>query len=207
MQSSEDGQWMWNGAKWVPNTTSSPLSSTLQSPIGQDSSVYGHLSPSSAQKSAMPRIVPLIGSILILVSFFLPYLNIIGFTVSGFDMVFLAFEFLDFGDVSDGGSGGDGVEFSGLMFFIMLMMFCLSPVFYFVTMVVSTVLLATGKRTISMGIFHLGYFLILSVAAVLSSVEIFSNSISLFSFVGSGFYLASLAPILWLFQNPPKALL
>lgn len=122
-------------------------------------------------------------------------------------MVFLAFEFLDFGDVSDGGSGGDGVEFSGLMFFIMLMMFSLSPVFYFVTMVVSTVLLATGKRTISMGIFHLGYFLILSVAAVLSSVEIFSNSISLFSFVGSGFYLASLAPILWLFQNPPKALL
>lgn len=206
MQTSEDGQWMWNGEKWVPNTTSSPLASTLQSAIGQDQSVYGRLPASSVRQSAMPRIVPLIGTILLLVSFFLPYLNIIGFTLSAFDLVFLSFEIIDFGDVTDGGSGEGSFDFSGLMFFISLIMFSLSPIFYFVTMIVSTVLLATKKRTMSMGIFHLGYFAILAMAAVLGSVEIFGNSMSIFSFIGSGFYLASLAPILWLFQNPPKAL-
>ena len=133
-----------------------------------------------------------------MISFFLPYLNIIGYTISAFDLVFLAFEFLDFGEFFGGG-------FSELMLFISLFMFALSPVFYFATMAVSIVLLATGRRTMSIGILHLGYFLILVLTTVLGTIEVFSESISIFSFLSYGFYMASLAPILWLFQNPPKA--
>jgi hypothetical protein len=198
MHTSEDGQWMWNGTKWVPNTTSSPVSITLQSTISPEHSMHSYLPSSLDQKNGLLRIVPFIGTILLMISFFLPYLNIIGYTISAFDLVFLAFEFLDFGEFFGGG-------FSELMLFISLFMFALSPVFYFATMAVSIVLLATGRRTMYIGILHLGYFLLLVLTTVLGTIEVFSESISIFSFLSYGFYMASLAPILWLFQNPPKA--
>ena len=160
--------------------------------------MHSYLPSSLDQKNGLLRIVPFIGTILLMISFFLPYLNIFGYTISALDLIFLAFEFLDFGEFFGGG-------FSELMLFISLFMFVLSQVFYFATMAVSIVLLATGRRTMSIGILHLGYFLILVLTTVLGTIEIFSESISIFSFLSYGFYMASLAPILWLFQNPPKA--
>ncbi len=103
MHTSEDGQWMWNGTKWVPNTTSSPVSITLQSTISPEHSMHSYLPSSLDQKNGLLRIVPFIGTILLMISFFLPYLNIIGYTISAFDLVFLAFEFLDFGEFFGGG--------------------------------------------------------------------------------------------------------
>lgn len=210
MQKSDDGQWMWNGNQWVPNTTGMAAPPKPQPQAVIEQSMYGSLPNASNSKSGLPRFVPWIGTGFLLISFFMPFIDLFGYTVSGFEMVFFIFEFMEMGDVggsSGGGGGGGGLAFNELMLFVSLIMFGFSPLFYFVTMIVTTVLLATGKRTMSMGILHVSYFLIFLVATVLGSVDLFGESLSVLLILAPGFYMASLTPILWLFQNPPKSAL
>ena len=205
MQLSDDGQWMWNGTDWIPAgqpAVVQPLGAPFGAPapasismpqMNQPQIVYVH------EEKSSKKIVPWIGVGLILLSLFLPYLSILGFfEISGFEMIGIMGEASEMFSEDTGSSDSDGYDEPGgddeglgsdeMTLLISGFMFFFSPLFFILTSVVSGILLFMGKSTKIVGIIHLSYVGIFLLFGMLSpSVE----DISIFSFVGIGFYLGA----------------
>lgn len=205
MQLSDDGQWMWNGTDWIPAgqpAVVQPLGAPFGAPapasismpqMNQPQIVYVH------EEKSSKKIVPWIGVGLILLSLFMPYLSVLGFfEKSGFEMIGIMGEAAEMFSEDTGSSDSDGYDEPGgddeglgsdeMTLLISGFMFFFSPLFFILTGVVSGILLLMGKSTKIVGITHLSYFGIFLLFGMLSpSVE----DISIFSFVGIGFYLGA----------------
>ena len=214
MQLSDDGQWMWNGTDWVPvgqpavvqsvvdptpigftgTTVNSPTQVSISMPqMNQPQVVYVQEEKSSS------RIIPWIGVGVILLSLFMPYVSILGiFEISGFEMIGFMGEIAEMASDDSGSSDSDGYDEPGgddqglgseeMTLLIAFFMFGLSPLVFLLSGITSGILLLMKKSTKIMGILHLSYAVIFLFFAILSpSLE----DISIFSFVGFGFYLGA----------------
>jgi len=139
------------------------------------------------QEKAPNKALPWIGVGLILVSLFLPYISVMGFGVSGFEMIGLVGELMDGVDGgslddSDGGDSGDAFMTIGVI------MFMLSPLFFIFSAIVSALALLMKKSPRIMGVIHLSYGVILIILGMLMPSE---SGISVFDFIGIGFYMGA----------------
>lgn len=214
MQLSDDGQWMWNGTDWVPvgqpavvqsvvdptpigftgTTVNAPTQVSISMPqMNQQQVVYVQEEKSSS------RVIPWIGVGVILLSLFMPYVSILGiFEISGFEMIGFMGEIAEMASDDAGSSDSDGYDEPGgddqglgseeMTLLIAFFMFGLSPLVFLLSGITSGILLLMNKSTKIMGILHLSYAVIFLFFAILSpSLE----DISIFSFVGFGFYLGA----------------
>ena len=207
MQLSDDGQFMWNGTNWIPvgqpalsqpdltgSTFGAPAPASISmSQMNQPQVVYVQEEKSSS------RVIPWIGVGVILLSLFMPYISILGiFEISGFEMIGFMGEIADMAGDDAGSSDSDGYDEPGgddqglgseeMTLLIAFFMFGLSPLIFLLSGITSGILLLMKKSTKIMGILHLSYAVIFLFFAILSpSLE----DISIFSFVGFGFYLGA----------------
>ena len=212
MQLSDDGQWMWNGTDWVPVGQSAVVQPVLPQP-GLTGATFGAPAPASIsmpqmnqpqvvyiqEEKSSSRVIPWIGVGVILLSLFMPYVSILGiFEISGFEMIGFMGEFADMASDDSGSSDSDGYDEPGgddqglgseeMTLLIAFFMFGLSPLVFLLSGITSGILLLMNKSTKIMGILHLSYAVIFLFFAILSpSLE----DISIFSFVGFGFYLGA----------------
>ena len=212
MQLSDDGQWMWNGTDWVPVGQSAVVQPVLPQP-GLTGATFGAPAPASIsmpqmnqpqvvyiqEEKSSSRIIPWIGVGVILLSLFMPYVSILGiFEISGFEMIGFMGEIADMASDDSGSSDSDGYDEPGgddqglgseeMTLLIAFFMFGLSPLVFLLSGITSGILLLMKKSTKIMGILHLSYAVIFLFFAILSpSLE----DISIFSFVGFGFYLGA----------------
>ena len=212
MQLSDDGQWMWNGTDWVPVGQSAVVQPVLPQP-GLTGATFGAPAPASIsmpqmnqpqvvyiqEEKSSSRIIPWIGVGVILLSLFMPYVSILGiFEISGFEMIGFMGEIADMASDDSGSSDSDGYDEPGgddqglgseeMTLQIAFFMFGLSPLVFLLSGITSAILLLLKKSTKIMGILHLSYAVIFLFFAILSpSLE----DISIFSFVGFGFYLGA----------------
>ena len=212
MQLSDDGQWMWNGTDWVPVGQSAVVQPVLPQP-GLTGATFGAPAPASIsmpqmnqpqvvyiqEEKSSSRIIPWIGVGVILLSLFMPYVSILGiFEISGFEMIGFMGEIADMASDDSGSSDSDGYDEPGgdaqglgaeeMTLLIAFFMFGLSPLVFLLSGITSAILLLLKKSTKIMGILHLSYAVIFLFFAILSpSLE----DISIFSFVGFGFYLGA----------------
>lgn len=215
MQLSDDGQWMWNGTDWVPapqQAMAPPIPNPTPIHVGMAGSTPG-MAPMGMtamnqpqqvvimQEKGSKKIVPWVGVGLILISLFMPYVSVMGFfEVSGFEIIGYVGEVFeavgdDSGDDSLGDGGGDiddeddfslGAE--GWALVVAAILFVLSPLFFLITSITSSIILLMGKSPRIVGIVHLAYVAIFMVAALASpSLEGFS----IFSIIGFGFYMGA----------------
>ena len=208
MQLSDDGQWMWNGTDWVPAPQQAMAPQIPDpTPVQFGMSGMGMAAMNQPQQVVImqekesKKIVPWVGVGLILISLFMPYVSVMGFfEVSGFEMIGYVGEVFeavgdDSGDDSLGDGGGDiddeddfslGAE--GWALVVAAILFVLSPLFFLITSITSSIILLMGKSPRIVGIVHLAYVAIFMVAALASpSLEGFS----IFSIIGFGFYMGA----------------
>ena len=212
MQLSDDGQWMWNGTDWVPVGQSAVVQPVLPQP-GLTGATFGAPAPASIsmpqmnqqqvvyvqEEKSSSRVIPWIGVGVILLSLFMPYVSILGiFEISGFEMIGFMGEIAEMASDDAGSSDSDGYDEPGgddqglgseeMTLLIAFFMFGLSPLVFLLSGITSGILLLMNKSTKIMGILHLSYAVIFLFFAILSpSLE----DISIFSFVGFGFYLGA----------------
>tara|TARA_B100000767_G_scaffold258513_1_gene267304 strand:+ start:1489 stop:2118 length:630 start_codon:yes stop_codon:yes gene_type:complete len=138
------------------------------------------------QEKAPSKALPWIGVGLIFVSLFLPYVSVLGYGVSGFEMISYMGDLLGFESLSDdGGGGGDsGDALAG----IAIIMFMLSPIFFLSSALVSSLVLLVKKSTRIMGGIHLSYAVILIFLGLLMPTGL---GFSVFDLVGIGFYMGA----------------
>ncbi|MEZ8009468.1 MAG: hypothetical protein QMC65_07490 [Candidatus Poseidoniaceae archaeon] len=156
-------------------------------------------------------ILPWIGVGMILISIFLNYISILGFGVTGLEFIETITEFIDYaienvgggdsGGFEDGGGEGESVELSFFEMLILVagILFVLSPISFLVSAILSSILLFFGKSTRLIAILHFLYVLIIIIPAALASVGL---GVSVFSFIGNGFYMGAAACILLFFKKP-----
>ena len=212
MQLSDDGQWMWNGTDWVPVGQSAVVQPVLPQP-GLTGATFGAPAPASIsmpqmnqqqvvyvqEEKSSSRVIPWIGVGVILLSLFMPYVSILGiFEISGFEMIGFMGEIAEMASDDAGSSDSDGYDEPGgddqglgseeMTLLIAFFMFGLSPLVFLLSGITSGILLLMKKSTKIIGILHLSYAVIFLFFAILSpSLE----DISIFSFVGFGFYLGA----------------
>jgi len=212
MQLSDDGQWMWNGTDWVPIGQPAVVQPVLPQP-GLTGATFGAPAPGSIsmpqmnqqqvvfvqEEKSSSRVIPWIGVGVILLSLFMPYISILGiFEISGFEMIGFMGEIAEMASDDSGSSDSDGYDEPGgddqglgseeMTLLIAFFMFGLSPLVFLLSGITSGILLLMNKSTKIMGILHLSYAVIFLFFAILSpSLE----DISIFSFVGFGFYLGA----------------
>ena len=218
MQLSDDGQWMWNGTDWVPVGQPAAVQPVLPQP-GLTGATFGAPAPVSIsmpqmnqpqvvyvqEEKSSSRIIPWIGVGVILFSLFMPYISIsfgddFSFDISGFEMIGFMGEIAEMasddstsGDIDSDGydePGGDdqGLGPDEMTLLIAFFMFGLSPLVFLLSGITSGILLLLKKSTKIMGILHLTYAVIFLFFAILSPSEL---GISIFSFIGFGFYLGA----------------
>tara|TARA_Y100000994_G_scaffold215163_1_gene191317 strand:+ start:767 stop:1432 length:666 start_codon:yes stop_codon:yes gene_type:complete len=212
MQLSDDGQWMWNGTDWVPVGQPAVVQPVLPQP-DLTGTTFGAPAPASIsmpqmnqqqvvfvqEEKSSSRVIPWIGVGVILLSLFMPYISILGiFEISGFEMIGFMGEIAEMASDDSGSSDSDGYDEPGgddqglgseeMTLLIAFFMFGLSPLVFLLSGITSGILLLMKKSTKIMGILHLSYAVIFLFFAILSpSLE----DISIFSFVGFGFYLGA----------------
>ena len=212
MQLSDDGQFMWNGTDWIPVGQPAVVQPVFSQP-DLTGAAFGAPAPASISMSQMNqpqvvyvqeekspgRVIPWIGVGVILLSLFMPYVSILGFfEISGFEMIGFMGEIADMASDDTGSSDSDGYDEPGgddqglgseeMTLLIAFFMFGLSPLVFLFSGITSGILLLMKKSTKIMGILHLSYAVIFLFFAILSpSLE----DISIFSFVGFGFYLGA----------------
>ena len=212
MQLSDDGQFMWNGTDWIPVGQPAVVQPVFSQP-DLTGAAFGAPAPASismpqmnqpqvvyVQEEKSPgRVIPWIGVGVILLSLFMPYVSILGiFEISGFEMIGFMGEIADMASDDTGSSDSDGYDEPGgddqglgseeMTLLIAFFMFGLSPLVFLFSGITSGILLLMKKSTKIMGILHLSYAVIFLFFAILSpSFE----DISIFSFVGFGFYLGA----------------
>ena len=213
MQLSEDGQWMWNGTEWIPAnqpslTVVQPQPTVVHVPVQQATATISPqttvFSPNMAVAAESKRkVVPWIGVGLIFFSILMPYVSVLGFSVSGLDLLGLIGEAIEAssdlgGESGSGGGGGESeFDFGITMFVVAAAMLVLSPIVYGLSAIIASLLIATKKSTKVLAIIHFVYFGLFLVASVLGTVDLFEEDLSILGFVGIGFYIGSLAPGLW----------
>ena len=219
---SEDGEWMWDGAEWIPAPPASPASriprqiENHQSVQDITQSSYykpiqsSHKPSRSNYRVSSPKVgfqtsfVPWIGVILIGVSLLLPYLSVMGlFEMTGFEMMAELGNL--FGELagddssgSDGGSGsgsgsGDGLDPEQLALVVAAIMYLLSPFFFSISAIISSIVLLMKKSPRTMGGLHLTFVVIFMISALIAPTAL---GISILDFVGIGFYMGAFSSIL-----------
>jgi len=142
------------------------------------------------QEKAPSKVLPWIGVVLILVSLLLPYISILGFTLSGFEMIGILSDMMGagFGDLSSDGSGSGSGDSGDTIAAIGATMFMLSPIFFIFSAIVSALVLLVNKSPRVMGVIHLSYGAILIVLGLLMPTGL---GFSVFDFIGFGFYMGA----------------
>lgn len=215
-QLSPDGQWMWDGANWVPLNQAPPSqpaqtvinSGGLGSP-GFNQQTYGHAPAVMYVKEEESRSkVPWIGVGLILVSLFLPYVSVLGiFEVSGFEVMGFSGDILgalgeDGGDAA-GDVDSDDVDdlgTDGLAMIVGAIMFVFSPFLFMLSAIVSGVLLLMKRSPNVIGIIHLTYTCIFIFACIVIG-DPGGIGITVFDLLGFGFYIGGFASGLLLIKK------
>ena len=216
MQLSDDGQWMWNGTDWVPVGQPAAVQPVLPQP-GLTGATFGAPAPVSIsmpqmnqpqvvyvqEEKSSSRIIPWIGVGVILLSLFMPYISFsfdddFSFDISGFEMIGFMGEIAEMASDDSGSSDSDGYDEPGgddqglgsdeMTLLIAFFMFGLSPLVFLLSGITSAILLLLKKSTKIMGILHLSYAAIFLFFAILSPSAL---GISIFSFIGFGFYLGA----------------
>jgi len=214
---SEDGKWMWDGAEWVPAppATSIPQQFENHQSVNEitQSSYYepiksSHNPSRSNYRVSSPKVgfqtsfVPWIGIILIGVSLLLPYLSVMGlFELSGFEMMAELgnlFGELAGDDSSGSGGGGDtgsssSLEPGEMALVIAAILYLLSPFFFAISAIISSIVLVMKKSPRIMGGIHLTFVIVFMISALLAPSAL---GISILDFVGIGFYMGAFSSIL-----------
>jgi len=140
------------------------------------------------QEKASNKALPWIGVGLILVSLFLPYISVMGFGVSGFEMMGVVGELMDGVDTNPNSLDEDSGDSGDAFMIIGALMFMLSPLFFIFSAIVSALTLLMKKSPRIMGVIHLSYGVILIILGMLMPSE---SGISVFDFIGIGFYMGA----------------
>ena len=147
--------------------------------------------------------IPWVGVGVIVISLLLPYISIGGvFEVTGHEMIGIMGELageLEDVDSDDGSSGdvsNDDAESDEIALAIALIMFAFSPLVFLLSAVVSVVILATGSSPRVIGNIHLTYVAIFVICGLLAPTSL---GVSIFDFIGVGFYLGAMAGALLVF--------
>ena len=220
---SPDGKWMWNGSEWIPAPPSHDVvpaqaigkemiqvqptqlvqpQTMMQQPSIQQPVIH-HTVIQQQAPEVKKRVVPWIGVGAIVLSLLLPFISVAGiFELTGLEMVMeisdLMSEFApsdggNDGSIDDGSSEGVDLSFEELAFFIALLLFLISPFFFIFSAIVSTIALLSEKSPKLMGSLHLGYALLFVVSGLFAPSAL---GISIFDFIGIGFYIGAFASIL-----------
>jgi hypothetical protein len=191
---SPDGEWMWSGSEWIPAPPSQGV--VRAQAIGK--AMVQH----RAESVEKTRVVPWIGVGAIFLSLFLPFISVAGiFELTGFEMVMeisdLMSEFTSDGggdgSIDDGSSEGQTLSMEELAFVIAILLFMISPLFFILSGIVSSIALLSKKSPKLMGSLHLAYALLFVVSGLFSPSAL---GISIFDFIGIGFYIGAFASIL-----------
>ena len=158
------------------------------------------------QEKSSNKIIPWIGVGLIIFSIFMPYVSILGFDVTGMDMISFMGDSpfaeeaeegcLDsYGnevdcDDTDDDSSSSNMESDELALVIALFMLFFSPLVFLLVAVISAIILGVGGSSRVMGTLHLTYAIIFVICGLLSPSAL---GISIFDFIGFGFYMGALA--------------
>jgi hypothetical protein len=221
---SPDGEWMWNGTEWIPappqnspelNHSKNQNNASRRS-IAEITQASYYAPINSSTKSINPKNrnykvgtsfsnkqLPWLGVVLIVVSMFLPYISIAGLIEwTGFEMMGTIGELMNeiVGDTggSGGGSGGSGTgesDIAGDEFALMIaaFLFLISPFFFILSALISAIVLFKGNSPRIMGGLHLTYSAAFIICATLAPTAL---GISIFDFVGAGFYMGAFSSIL-----------
>ena len=191
---SPDGEWMWSGSEWIPAPPSQGV--VRAQAIGKE------MVQRRAESVEKTRVVPWIGVGAIFLSLLLPFISVAGiFELTGFEMVMeisdLMSEFTSDGggdgSIDDGSSEGQTLSMEELAFVIAILLFMISPLFFILSGIVSSIALLSKKSPKLMGSLHLAYALLFVVSGFFSPSAL---GISIFDFIGIGFYIGAFASIL-----------
>ena len=156
------------------------------------------------QEKGSNNALPWIGVVLILVSLFLPYISVMGFEASGFEMMGevgdIIGEMDGSGDEGSGDGGADADVPMEFMFFgIALMMVGFGPFIFILSAVISAITLLSGKSPKAMGVLHLSYGVIFLIVAFIGTIDFgILGSWSMYDLTGFGFYMGAFASALLL---------
>ena len=202
-QLSPDGQWMWDGANWVPLNQAPPTQPTqtvinnggFGNPVSNQQT-YSHTPAEMYVKEEKSQSkIPWIGVALILVSLFMPYISVLGFGVSGFELMGLSGELLgaiseDGGEVAEDTDSDDFGDLgtTGIALAIGVIMFVFSPFLFMLSAIISGIILLMKRSPKVVGIIHLSYTCLFILACIIVG-DPADLGITVFSFIGFGFYL------------------
>ena len=201
---SPDGKWMWNGNEWIPAPPehSPPNIAELESDKKNESdeTIHDYLSSKILQTPLDSKISasPLIGTLAIFFSMFLPYISIIDiWEYSGLDMIKEMVNIFDI-DLSSTGNDDNNNENENTSIFlnIALGMLLFSPAVFLVSGFVSGLTLIGNESTKSIGIAHVIYSVIFFIAVFLHKAQDPYADIIFLNIVGEGFYLGAIAGVL-----------
>ena len=156
------------------------------------------------QEKGSNNALPWIGVVLILVSLFLPYISVMGFEASGFEMMGevgdIIGEMDGSGDEGSGDGGADADVPMEFMFFgIAAMMVGFGPFIFILSAVISAITLLSGKSPKAMGVLHLSYGVIFLIVAFIGTIDAgILGSWSMYDLTGFGFYMGAFASALLL---------
>ena len=151
------------------------------------------------QEKGSNNALPWIGVVLILVSLFLPYISVMGFEASGFEMMGevgdIIGEMDGSGDEGSGDGGADADVPMEFMFFgIAAMMVGFGPFIFILSAVISAITLLSGKSPKAMGVLHLSYGVIFLIVAFIGTIDFgILGSWSMYDLTGVGFYIGAFA--------------
>jgi hypothetical protein len=151
------------------------------------------------QEKGSNNALPWIGVVLILVSLFLPYISVMGFEASGFEMMGevgdIIGEMDGSGDEGSGDGGADADVPMEFMFFgIAAMMVGFGPFIFILSAVISAITLLSGKSPKAMGVLHLSYGVIFLIVAFIGTIDAgILGSWSMYDLTGFGFYIGAFA--------------
>jgi hypothetical protein len=148
--------------------------------------------------------VPWIGIAVIVGSLFMPYVSIIGFEISGLEMIELFLEGFESTDLADSGdSGGDDELFEAGPLKIAILMLMLSPIFYSLMALLSLVCMLFESHPGWVGGLHVVYFGIFMICSFISVVDLgILGSYSVHGdLAGMGFFAGGLAGILLIVKS------
>ena len=157
----------------------------------------GYVLVKDAPKTAW--VVPCVGILMIFFSLFMPYISVLGFDVTGFEMIELFMEGLANSDGGgDGGVAEDELPDDMPMLLLALLMLSLSPIFFCLMAIISTFSMLFKSHPTLAGVLHLLYFGGFMLCSVMSGVDagILGDYSVHGDLAGMGFFIGGFAGIL-----------